>query len=175
MQMHALRPSGAAPVAVPGLEVRPGSVDDLETGAVPLAAAVWEHQALAPAFTGLTPPPEDEARRDWREALEEDGAAYFVAELAGRPAGHALVYPADDQFGMPAGALHLAAAAPLPGARGEAVGLALTHHVLAWAGQAGFVVVDTDWRVPNLLASRFWPARGFRPTFVRLSRVVCIG
>ena len=28
----------------------------------------------------------------------------------------------------------------------------------------------TDWRVTNLLASRFWPQRGFRETFVRLYR-----
>jgi hypothetical protein len=30
----------------------------------------------------------------------------------------------------------------------------------------------TDWRVTNLLSSRFWAARGFRPTFVRLHRAV---
>jgi len=28
----------------------------------------------------------------------------------------------------------------------------------------------TNWRVTNLLASRFWPARGFRPSYVRLHR-----
>jgi hypothetical protein len=28
----------------------------------------------------------------------------------------------------------------------------------------------TDWRVTNLLSSRFWPARGFRTTFLRLYR-----
>ena len=37
------------------------------------------------------------------------------------------------------------------------------------AKKAGKVVV-TDWRETNLLASRFWPARGFRPSYVRLHR-----
>ena len=30
--------------------------------------------------------------------------------------------------------------------------------------------MGTDWRVTNLLASRFWPRRGFRTTFLRLYR-----
>jgi hypothetical protein len=29
-----------------------------------------------------------------------------------------------------------------------------------------------DWRVANLLASRFWERRGFRPSFFRLSRSI---
>jgi hypothetical protein len=29
--------------------------------------------------------------------------------------------------------------------------------------------------VTNLLASRFWPARGFRPTFIRMMRVIHTG
>ena len=32
--------------------------------------------------------------------------------------------------------------------------------------------MTTDWRVTNLLASRFWPKRGFRPTFLRLYRSI---
>jgi hypothetical protein len=30
----------------------------------------------------------------------------------------------------------------------------------------------TDWRVTNLLSSRFWPKRGFRPVFLRLYRSI---
>jgi hypothetical protein len=30
----------------------------------------------------------------------------------------------------------------------------------------------TDWRVTNLLASRFWPHRGFRPSVLRLYRSI---
>jgi hypothetical protein len=28
----------------------------------------------------------------------------------------------------------------------------------------------TDWRVTNLLSSRFWPRQGFRPVVYRLTR-----
>jgi hypothetical protein len=30
----------------------------------------------------------------------------------------------------------------------------------------------TDWRVTNLLSSRFWPRRGFRLSFLRLYRSI---
>ena len=32
----------------------------------------------------------------------------------------------------------------------------------------------TDWRVTNLLSSRFWPRRGFRTSFLRLHRLDCV-
>ena len=35
-----------------------------------------------------------------------------------------------------------------------------------------FETVELDWRSTNLLASRFWPRRGFRPTHLRLRRDV---
>ena len=43
-------------------------------------------------------------------------------------------------------------------------------HALACAREAGYEACGTDWRATNLLASRFWPRRGFRPTFLRLYR-----
>ena len=53
-----------------------------------------------------------------------------------------------------------------------AVGLALFAHAMTWAHEHGFTSMITDWRMTNLLASRFWPARGFRPTFIRLYRSI---
>lgn len=66
----------------------------------------------------------------------------------------------------------LAWAATVPEARGSGLGLALTQASLAWARSRGRDVIATDWRVTNLLASRFWPARGFRSTFLRLYRSI---
>ena len=34
------------------------------------------------------------------------------------------------------------------------------------------VRVTLDWRDPNLIASRFWPNRGFRPQYHRLYRAL---
>jgi hypothetical protein len=50
--------------------------------------------------------------------------------------------------------------------------LALTAASFAWAKERGYPAMVTDWRVTNLLSSRFWPRRGFRTTFLRLHRYV---
>lgn len=171
MQLDGIRPSGGDPGTAPdGITIRRGGPDDLEHAALPLANLIWEHQALPPAFTGLAPPSPEETRADWLETLEAPDVTYFVAEEAGRAVAHSVLYPPDPDFGVPRDAIRLAATATLPDARGRGIGLALWQHVVAWTAEAGYETVVTDWRVPNLLASRFWPARGFRPTFHRLSR-----
>jgi ribosomal protein S18 acetylase RimI-like enzyme len=65
----------------------------------------------------------------------------------------------------PESACYLGFAVTLPEARGSGIGVALTHASFAWAAKQGFQTMVTDWRVTNLLASRFWPQRGFRTTF----------
>jgi GNAT superfamily N-acetyltransferase len=176
MQLDAIRESDATPGPMPaGVTIRKGGIEDLETAAMPLASLIWEYQALPPSFTGLRPPPEPELRADWQETLEDPEAAYFVAERNGRVVGHSILYPAEPDFGTPAGAVYLGTTATVPEVRGTGIGLSLTEHVLAWTRRAGYSIVVTNWRVPNLLASRFWPARGFRPTFHRLYRRLGLG
>ena len=104
------------------------------------------------------------------DTLEDPDVALFVAERDGRAIGHATLYAADPDFGTPRDAVYLASTATLPEARGTGAAVALTAHALAWAREAGYGTMWTNWRVTNLLASRFWPARGFRPTYVRLHR-----
>jgi ribosomal protein S18 acetylase RimI-like enzyme len=176
MQLHAVREPGGSPRPLPaGVTVRRGGIDDLETAALATGTLIWEHQALSPAFTGLTPPDEDELRADWTETLQDADVAFFVAERDGRVAGHTMLHPAGPDFGVGPKTLHLSTAAVLPDHRGRGIGTALAEHALAWAAEAGYACVDTDCRVPNLLSSRFWPARGFRPTFHRLYRMLEIG
>ena len=67
---------------------------------------------------------------------------------------------------------YLAFASTLPEVRGSGIGVALTDASLAAAAEAGYAAIDTDWRVTNLLASRFWPKRGFRTAFLRLHRSI---
>ena len=59
-----------------------------------------------------------------------------------------------------------------PGHRRRGLGVALTEGVFSWAREHGYATIVVDWRVPNLLSSRFWPARGFRTSFVRLHRAI---
>ena len=63
-------------------------------------------------------------------------------------------------------------AATLPEVARLGIGLALTDTGFAWAAEHGYGSMVTDWRETNLLASRFWPRRGFRRTFLRLYRSI---
>ena len=83
-----------------------------------------------------------------------------------------------EQSGQPRGparpdeAGFLGFAAVLPEARGLGAGRALGEAVLDWSREEGHACVVTDWRATNLLSSRAWPALGFRPTYLRLHRLL---
>jgi GNAT superfamily N-acetyltransferase len=175
MQAHGIRESGGKVAPAPaGVAIRGGTVDDLAE-ARPLLPLIWEHQRGSSTFTGMQIPSEEEYLADWEETLADPAYTYFVGELDGRIAGHLLIYPEEPDLATPPGSVYLAVAATLPEARGRGLGVALTEHALAWAHEAGHATVHTDWRVPNLQSSRFWPRRGFRETFYRLARQVEIG
>jgi predicted GNAT family acetyltransferase len=99
-------------------------------------------------------------------------AARSGRELEGRPCGHAVLYrrPTGD-LRIPEDNIDLSHAATFDDVRGSGVGLALTAQILRWAHEQGFRST-TDWRSVNLLASRFWSRRGWRPTHYRLYRAI---
>ena len=101
------------------------------------------------------------------ETLADDDVWYFVAERDGAPVGHLTLYPDphDDE------ALHIASTAVLPGgARRRRRRRADDARARASRASRGYPRVWTNWRVTNLGASRFWPARGFRLARLRLVR-----
>ena len=88
-------------------------------------------------------------------------------ERDGRIVGNFMVCPVELSskhagVARPASAALLAFAVTLPESRGSGVGVALTDACFAWARERGYETMVTDWRVTNLLSSRFWPKRGFR-------------
>jgi GNAT superfamily N-acetyltransferase len=157
-----------------GGTIRPSTPDDLEAAAR-FDEILWRHQARTPSFSGRTVPDRDHFRKEWSTLWDEvdEFPAHFVAERDGHVVGHALLYrrPEGD-LRVPAHNIDLAHAATLEEVRGSGVGLALTAHVLAWAHEHGYRSMTTDWRAVNLLSSRFWPRRGFRPQYLRLYRSV---
>jgi GNAT superfamily N-acetyltransferase len=153
--------------------IRPGTPDDLRMVAR-FDEILWSHQARSPSFSGLDVPPLDEFEREWSDTWDDpDTFPHFVAEVDGRVVGHALLYrrPQGD-LRVPPDNIDLAHAATVEEVRGTGIGLALTAHVLRFAHDHGFRSMTTDWRSVNLLSSRFWPRRGFRPQYLRLYRAV---
>lgn len=161
----------ATPVDFGGT-IRPGTPDDLKAVA-DFDRILWSLQANSPSFSGLDLAAED-FEAEWSDLWDDPlFPLHVVAERDGRVIGHALLYrrPAGD-LRVPDDNVDLAHAATLEEVRGSGAGLALTAHVLNWAHEHGFRSITTDWRSVNLLSSRFWPKRGWRPTHYRLYRAV---
>ncbi len=142
------------------------------------APLVGRHQALAPTFSGISPE-EDEA--DLRAMLVDDIANDELGELVYERDGRVIagfeIVPVEKAsmhrgLAQPDDAACLGWAASLPDVRGSGAGLALTDAAFAWAHEHGYTSLVTDWRETNLLSSRFWPARGFRRSFLRLYRSI---
>jgi GNAT superfamily N-acetyltransferase len=167
----AMRETGSERAPDSGVTVRLSTPADLEPVAV-LDRMLTEHLQRAPSFSGLPLPEPAEFIDDWHNLWDEEEHTHFVAEQDERIVGHALLYRRSADLRVPANSIDLADCLTEPGVRGSGVGLALTAHVLAWAHENGYPTMITDWRMTNLLASRFWPRRGFRETFLRLYRSI---
>jgi GNAT superfamily N-acetyltransferase len=149
--------------------VREARADD-EEALVALAPVLADHQALAPVF--------GPGRADWDEAelrrkVVEDTAAgdILVTERDGALVGCVYMAEAEPGLHRPRCAF-LGWMATVSETRGSGLGTALTQASFAWARKRGYDVMAIDWRVTNLPASRFWPRRGFRTTFLRLYRSI---
>ena len=156
-----------------GVTIRESVPDDLRT------FAELEHMLRGmlrepPSYSGLAPETVEQHEDGWSDLWEKPDELWsFVAERDGRAVGGVVMYrrPTGD-LRVPADNVDLAFAGTWADVRGSGAGLALTNHVLGWAHEQGFRSMTTDWREVNLLASRFWPRRGFRPQYVRLYRAV---
>src|SRR5439155_9443321 len=136
-----------------------------------------DYQRRAPVFSMMSPPTRDESRAEWASTLAGDEETILIGAREGRPGACWAVVPLErsrEHRGLmrPEGSAFLGFAVTLPEARGSGIGVALTNASLASAAQQGYATMATDWRVTNLLASRFWPRRGFRETFLRLYRSI---
>ena len=145
---------------------------------IELTPLISDHQALAPVFSGIHRQEDaDELRATLAADIANDELGELVYERDGRVVASFELVPAEKAsvhrgLTQPDGAAYLGFAASLPEVRGSGAGLALTEAAFAWAHEQGYATMVTDWRETNLLSSRFWPARGFRRSFLRLYRSI---
>ena len=176
-QAYALRDVPAhVDLRVPdGVEIRAPRKTDIEA----LLAVDWAlpaHQRSSPVFSQRPLPTAADLRREWHATLAGDEETVLIAWLDERPVACWSVSDARLSsrrgLALPERACYLGFASTVPEMRGLGIGVALTDASLAAAAAQGYAVMVTDWRVTNLLASRFWPRRGFRPDFFRLYRSI---
>jgi len=150
-------------------------VDELVAAGIDLALP--KHQQASPVFSMRPLPTEEEIRMEWADTIERGEEKVLLGYRDGRPVACWAFVPAaaSRHFqgpGLPPKACYLAYAVTLPESRGTGIGVALSETGFAWAAAEGYQAMVTDWRVTNLLASRFWPRRGFRASVLRLYRSI---
>ena len=160
----------------PAVEIRRPTVEEIDA-LIDVDLALPMYQVGSPVFSGRPLPGEQEIREEWLRTLEGDEEEVLVAYRDGRPLAAWSVVAAELSrhfrgLPLPERACYLAFASTVPEARGSGLGVALTEASLARAAENGYAVMVTDWRVTNLLASRFWPRRGFRNFLLRLYRSI---
>jgi ribosomal protein S18 acetylase RimI-like enzyme len=164
-------------VEVPdGFEIRHPEEDELED-LIDVDLALPRHQMRSPVFSRRPMPTREESRQEWLDTLAGGEEEILIGYRNGKPVACWAVTPIErsgEHTGLarPEGAAFLGFAATLPESRGSGIGVALTDACFAWAADHGHPTMVTDWRETNLLASRFWPRRGFRRMFLRLFRSI---
>lgn len=151
--------------------IRPGTPDD-QAVAGQLDRAMTESMVPSPSFGRPNGWTDEQYYEEWADTWGSDTFEHFVAEREGSVVGQIVLYRRPHDLRVPKDSIDLAHASTFPAQRGAGVGRALTAHVLTWAHDKGIPVMITDWRMTNLLASRFWPKRGFRDVFLRLHRAI---
>jgi ribosomal protein S18 acetylase RimI-like enzyme len=157
--------------------VRAATEDDVEP-LVELGPLLPDYQGGSPVFSDFRAlETEEEIRREVIDDIGNPELGLLVAEVDGRIVGGFELAPttlSSMHAGLARvdGAVLLAWAVTRPEVRGSGAGVALTDGCFAWARERGYETMVTDWRVTNLLSSRFWPRRGFRETFLRLYRSI---
>jgi ribosomal protein S18 acetylase RimI-like enzyme len=176
-QATGIRDVAPQTIRVPdGFEIREPREDDIDQ-LVPIDLGLTAHQRDSPIFSTRPLSSEEESREEWRRTLAGNQEKLLIACREGKPVACWSVHDArlSHNFtgvGLPERACYLGFALTLPEARGSGIGVALTDASIAAAAEEGYTSMVTDWRMTNLLASRFWPKRGFRPLFYRLYRSI---
>jgi GNAT superfamily N-acetyltransferase len=154
--------------------VREATEDDIEA-LVAIGPLLSRHHRQSPVFSEFPEQTEDEVRADILDDFAHEDVTNLVYEVDGRIVGNFYVCPielAETHSGpaRPPGASFIGFAVTDPEVRGTGAGVALTDASFAWSRERGYGTIVADWRATNLLASRFWPRRGFRTSFLRLHR-----
>jgi len=151
-----------------GYQLRRGGPDDLAL-AIELDHVLDEAQRRGPSFSTVEHGSRPE---ELLEALSDDEVHHYVVEFNGRGVAQCLTFPLDARRGSFDKTLHVSAVSVLPDHEHRGVATALIDHALNDAFDADFEYAETNWRVTNRRAARFWTRYGFSPTYVRLHRTI---
>ena len=151
-----------------GYSIRRGTASDLEL-AVELDAAFDDAQRLGPSFAFAAP---GSSRDELAETLADPETHHYLVERGGVGVAQCITFALPARRGSFDASLHLSAVTVRAEHRGRGVATAMVDAALSDALGAGFTHAETNWRVTNRRAQRFWRTYGFGATYVRLHRSI---
>lgn len=162
--------SAFAPRNLPaGYAIRRGGSGDIDV-AVALDAELDLAQRDGPSFAlGVD---HASSREELFEALDDPDVIHYVVEHDGRAIAQCLAFELPPLRGSHPSTVHLSAVTVSSAERGLGIATAMVDHALLNAFEAGYARAETNWRITNHRAARFWVGYGFTPTFVRLHRTI---
>jgi GNAT superfamily N-acetyltransferase len=171
MHEYGLRETDASDLApTSGVEFRRATMDDREI-VERFSTIINGVQAESPSFSTLAPETREQETADFVEEIDGPNGWWLAVDaLARKPLGMTIFRQPDPGPVVPSKAVYLGSTMVERAARGRGVGRALLRFVLERGREAGAEYCVTNWRTTNLLASRTWPALGFRTTHHRLHR-----
>jgi ribosomal protein S18 acetylase RimI-like enzyme len=155
-----------------GYRLSKGSVQDLDT-CVKLATELDEAQARGPSFALDLPTASQ--RDELAETLEDPDVTLFIVEQGSQAVAQCITFALAPRRGSFDSTLHLSAVVVSEQHRGRGVATSMIDSALEEARAAGLEFAETNWRVTNHQASRFWTRYGFASTYVRLHRTIGAG
>lgn len=151
-------------------QIQPGD----ETILMELSSTIAGYQTQSPVFAPTPPEYLLDLQEGYAELIEDDECTMWLAERDGEVLGYQAYFTVETDPRVlinPKNCVELSVAGTKTEARGTGIGLALTQYGLKYMQQQGYAYCITDWRITNLLSSRFWESRiGFTPVAYRLER-----
>ncbi len=150
-----------------GYHLRRGDPSDLGT-ALAFDALIDEAQGVA--LDSLSEFQREQNESDLAELLGDPESHYHLVEVNGRPAAQCVTFPLPPLRGSHDDTIYLGSLAVDPSQRRRGLASTLVRAVLNDAVADGFRFAEVRWHIDNEGATSFWPAQGFRPTYVQLRR-----
>ena len=176
MHAYAIRSTDASDLAPPPDDVRVRLATEADVAVMEAASEViWREQLRAPSWSPFLPERVEPNRSEYVALLTTpEDETVWVAEdaVSGEALGACLAYPLGPDLDIPERNLKLTGAGTFEAARRRGVSRALVHAVLEHARSQDVPCCVLDWRTSSLLASRAWPALGWRRTRIRLERQI---